>query len=1002
MGILEQFNANTDGTQPLEAQSRSLAKTGRRGDTQLAHLNNREIALLDANTKGGGSINPTTGLMEFGEEGDGGGYDGDFDWSGDGVTGDKVNDEYAAALEEMVQGPSSGPGYDTLNGGALDDIFGKSTAEAFGAANNAGYGTFADLASQSYQSGLTGNAASLQDGLMQWASQYENVDGSAEAFGNQGFQGVQDANAMAYYADLAEQAQQIGFEPQEDVYGEISKFDDPNSAFFSNPNGQPMSIAQMAISSGLSALTSVALPGPVNSALNLYGAGKGINNVFTRSAEKGISPLQAALERAGINDLDGINAAFQEQINGVPNDVSPGFIQSLGNRDLQGAIDSAKGTVSGIAGDLGLNFDDPNFGSPDLGPETSPGGTPIAVTSESIADINGPSTFDAGNTTFNANTMGSSFSRADEIVGSPLNLDPNGPNAFNNNGLTQSDLSSTPQSPISSRDALANTTSAFQNSLANQYNQGNIQALMPRSSIAQNDWTFIDNFNLGNNPQRLRDNGSVADIEELSNLDQFFNMISNFDDRQNNPDLDDATFNTNLQEQLQSFQSSDIFQRLQNDPAQQATLLNSLFNQLEQGSNPDPRDVIGGSFQDVFNRRNDPRPEQVPRDFRQEVTDILTRPGFNQIDQDNEAITPDQQINKLINNDVIDLNSFFEKDPTGGLQRNTNALSGLTTEEILRFGREFSGIVDDSSLGATDIATRLEDFKRKSFKDIATAKQNKADQTLNVQAAIDAFTNAQTGFDAQIEERGLTGQGFATQGKTDLLNLLRDFVPGAGQVNRFNSTLNDQIGRDFATNALSNTRNRFVDFGTSQIEGAFPDSGFELDQSIIDSIVNERLSTGSEIIGNQEARGNFNSIGAANANEQLETQRPRINDAVFGTASSFIPGIDSFSTDLRGRAQEANQGFQLGDELFNIQPFQEENDTFFDAQNSGFRGQVDEAIGSDPLFNIGDALAAGRRSQGSVSGPEQGSVLDSLAARESAGVANRTNRGLGTRGSGAF
>lgn len=70
-GIIEKFEANADGTQPLEEQLRPLGPdTGRGSDKYLAHLNAREVALLDAITKGGGSINPTTGLMEF-EDGDG-------------------------------------------------------------------------------------------------------------------------------------------------------------------------------------------------------------------------------------------------------------------------------------------------------------------------------------------------------------------------------------------------------------------------------------------------------------------------------------------------------------------------------------------------------------------------------------------------------------------------------------------------------------------------------------------------------------------------------------------------------------------------------------------------------------------------------------------------------------------------------------------------------------------------------------------------------------------
>ena len=95
-GIIEKFEANADGTQPLEEQLRPLGPdTGRGSDEYLAHLNAREVALLDAITKGGGSINPTTGLMEF-EDGDGeagsaeGGVGGD---NADGTSASSVGED---------------------------------------------------------------------------------------------------------------------------------------------------------------------------------------------------------------------------------------------------------------------------------------------------------------------------------------------------------------------------------------------------------------------------------------------------------------------------------------------------------------------------------------------------------------------------------------------------------------------------------------------------------------------------------------------------------------------------------------------------------------------------------------------------------------------------------------------------------------------------------------------------------------------------------------------
>ena len=67
------------------------------------------------------------------------------------------------------------------------------------------------------------------------------------------------------------------------------------------------------------------------------------------------------------------------------------------------------------------------------------------------------------------------------------------------------------------------------------------------------------------------------------------------------------------------------------------------------------------------------------------------------------------------------------------------------------------------------------------------------------------------------------------------------------------------------------------------------------------------------------------------------------------------------------------------------------------------QGDISDAIGNEPLFNSGEALAKGGRVQGVVSGqPQNQSFLDSIAARETQGARSGRSRGLGSRGSGAF
>lgn len=97
-----------------KAMAAALQKHGRKGDTILAHINPQEAALLDRVTAGG-SINPRTGLPEFGIDDDystGGGTgmgdpDGRGGWGGDGGGYDKQSGD-----EEFSYGP-----FDTDPGG---------------------------------------------------------------------------------------------------------------------------------------------------------------------------------------------------------------------------------------------------------------------------------------------------------------------------------------------------------------------------------------------------------------------------------------------------------------------------------------------------------------------------------------------------------------------------------------------------------------------------------------------------------------------------------------------------------------------------------------------------------------------------------------------------------------------------------------------------------------------------------------------------------------------
>lgn len=93
-----------------KAQAKALARHGRYGDTQLAHLSADEIAILDS-LQGGSSINPVTGLSEY-------------------FSLKKVLKGVAKAAGALVGGYVAGPAGAAIGGGITSALLGDSTKKA--------------------------------------------------------------------------------------------------------------------------------------------------------------------------------------------------------------------------------------------------------------------------------------------------------------------------------------------------------------------------------------------------------------------------------------------------------------------------------------------------------------------------------------------------------------------------------------------------------------------------------------------------------------------------------------------------------------------------------------------------------------------------------------------------------------------------------------------------------------------------------------------------------
>ena len=95
-------------TSPGAAAMEILRKQGRNGDTELAHVNPREKALLKA-LGGAGSRNPRTGLREYYDEGGGMSSEGAGAPSSTGMSGESVGEgtnDLGLGDDSVMSGPS--------------------------------------------------------------------------------------------------------------------------------------------------------------------------------------------------------------------------------------------------------------------------------------------------------------------------------------------------------------------------------------------------------------------------------------------------------------------------------------------------------------------------------------------------------------------------------------------------------------------------------------------------------------------------------------------------------------------------------------------------------------------------------------------------------------------------------------------------------------------------------------------------------------------------------
>jgi len=187
----------------------------------------------------------------------------------------------------------------------------------------------------------------------------------------------------------------------------------------------------------------------------------------------------------------------------------------------------------------------------------------------------------------------------------------------------------------------------------------------------------------------------------------------------------------------------------------------------------------------------------------------------------------------------------------------------------------------------------------------------------------------------------------------------------------------------------------------TQIDEAFQGNDFAptFDDDIINAILDERQGVATQPVENAFARGNLSPQGHKTARTDISNQRSGAQETLQGFTEPLLGTYGEGVSDIENRARSAANSYNFGDTLFDLAPFTAERDQYVADKQGSLGDEVRGLVGSTPLFDPTNAIQSAGRSQGVVSGKN---LFDVFADRQGAGAVTKTDRGIGSSGSGAF
>lgn len=271
----------------------------------------------------------------------------------------------------------------------------------------------------------------------------------------------------------------------------------------------------------------------------------------------------------------------------------------------------------------------------------------------------------------------------------------------------------------------------------------------------------------------------------------------------------------------------------------------------------------------------------------------------------------------------------------------------------------------------------------------ADAKQAKLDAEFKTNLS-NAATSARGTGNSILANRGLDSAKYGSV----IENAITDEL---ARVPRGDPNPANYFTSDLINNALTGYQSDRQAKNTTQVNSVF-NPGFEsgalpdtLDDSYINKILGTQEASAKQALLAAQQRGQLTDVGLNAANATLGTQRTGAKSTLDSIGSGVLATDRAGLKSVRDNALTAGSGWQLGDTDFSLDPYTGQRDTKLKGYTDNLEGDITNALGSTPLFNVNSILMSGSAAQGPRNLTTAG--LPGQPVRK-----NNTDRGLGSTG----